>query len=577
MKWTQLLFALLLLIASCTHEDTNLRETFSHSEKIIDQYPDSVVVLLENIKNPMQLSAADYAHWGLLLIQSRDKAYLEHTSDTLINKIVAYYENKGDDYQKALSLYYQGRVYSDLRRQENAISSYLIAWENAIKTIEYGLQARIQNHLGSLYYDNSLYENALYAYENAERAYRLAKDTVGVASVLRDTGWNYMSLDKPDSSYVYLMAAERIARTTQDSLLLASALISLGNYYKEIGRIPDAVSYMQEARAYTMKESQLPSLDLSLGVLYKKSNKADSACICLNKSLKSSNLYVKCQTNRELYLLMYEQKKYDLAYQYNENYLVLLDSIEAVYQPEKIAKMEALYQKEVLINEHNQLLLAKQHTIIYILIVSATVFILLSIFIYLYQTRLHRREKELEEKKNLLVNYGREIKTAKTKIEEYETLLRLKQEEIEQQDKLGIENNFLREDFEKQKAQLEKFYHGKQILIKGYIENDKLLAGLLDKNEIVCEYDARKWTQFEHSFSQIYPTFIERLQKTYPAISEMECQICCLVKLEVKSAKIAAMLGKEPNTVSKYKKQILEKYFKENIVANLRDALISWE
>lgn len=61
MKWTQLLFTLLLLIASCTHEDTNLRETFSHSERIIDQYPDSVVVLLENIKIPMQLSAADYA------------------------------------------------------------------------------------------------------------------------------------------------------------------------------------------------------------------------------------------------------------------------------------------------------------------------------------------------------------------------------------------------------------------------------------------------------------------------------------------------------------------------------------
>ena len=80
----------------------------------------------------------------------------------------------------------------------------------------------------------------------------------------------------------------------------------------------------------------------------------DSAFFYAEKALASPNLYVECSANHLLCDLSVESQSYEKACLYSNRYLLLRDSIEDLYQPQKLAKIEALYNKERLINKQNQ-------------------------------------------------------------------------------------------------------------------------------------------------------------------------------------------------------------------------------
>ena len=53
-----------------------------------------------------------------------DKAYMRHTSDTLIRQVVAYYEDGADPWLLPEAYYYAGRVYSDLGDAPQALDYF---------------------------------------------------------------------------------------------------------------------------------------------------------------------------------------------------------------------------------------------------------------------------------------------------------------------------------------------------------------------------------------------------------------------------------------------------------------------
>lgn len=109
------------------------------------------------------------------------------------------------------------------------------------------------------------------------------------------------------------------------------------------------------------------SLYYSLGYLYRQVGLSDSAFYYLNKAMDSSDLYIQCQLNREFSVLFFESKDYETAFEYNERYILLRDSIEHIYQPEKLAEIEARYNYDKLINEKSQLALKKKNAILFFL------------------------------------------------------------------------------------------------------------------------------------------------------------------------------------------------------------------
>lgn len=78
-----------------------------------DSIPEEAIRSLDSIDRS-SLSERDRNRFDLLTIKSRDKAYIVHTSDSLILNVIDYYANHKNEGHYAEALYYGGRVYSDI-------------------------------------------------------------------------------------------------------------------------------------------------------------------------------------------------------------------------------------------------------------------------------------------------------------------------------------------------------------------------------------------------------------------------------------------------------------------------------
>lgn len=453
-------FWVVIILPAC-HSSSN--PFLSEAEKMMESYPDRTLTLLETIRNPEKMSADDYAVWCLLVTQARDKNYVEHTSDSVINVAVRYFEKRKDSHRKAQAYYCQGRVLSDLNVSEEALEAYLKAKEQVAQTGDFDLCARINNHLGALYWDNRNDKKSLTCYKEAYQVYEQIQHVVGTVSTLQNIGGCMRSLGQLDSAFFYLNKALNIAEQKKLITQLAYLYSSLGNLYEEQGYYRKALTYNQESLKYPRTEDSTSSRYYAIGQLYKKLQMTDSALFYAEKSLLSTSLYVKCSANRLLYDLSVGEHRYEQAYQYNESYLSLRDSIEHQYQPQKLLKAEALYNKERLINKQNQEI-QKVRDIRNLLLICFLCACLVSVCIYMVWERRNRKQKlrieefrkRLQETSEQLVNNQRKIlekdilledicgqlnKNEKDAKEYSEKIISLKNEnsvcQAEYQDKLG--------------------------------------------------------------------------------------------------------------------------------------------
>lgn len=595
----------LLAFYSCRQDSLSTLPALEKAEALMEEHPDSSLAILQNVNSPENLSDGQYATWCLLATQAKDKCYIVHTSDSLINIAVEYFERTDCLGEKALALYYQGRVLSDLECNDRAILSYLEAWNRVSSTSDYALQARIQNHLGLLYWENTLFDKALGCYRQAEKAYWVEKDTVGVGYALKDIGKTYQALDKPDSAIFYLKLAQSIAKTTESAPLYGAVLHSLGNIYESLSQDSLAIDCVMQSIPYIRSEESLYPKYLMLGFLFHKTGFPDSSFVYFQKALKSSDLLIQCTANQQLYQHSYDKEKYDKAFFYNQQYWALRDSLEHVLQPAKIVEMESLYNKEKLMNEHNQILLKKKDTLILLWILVSFILSVLIIVIYIYQRKLRKREFELEKNKKMVVQYRKELKNNQDNIEAARDLLRQRQVELEQimeELRLNKEKAASMEAFsELEKSEIlaknaaldksisllrdeinnknEKIYSLFKIRETFYSQNvsiDSVLSGIVGLKAVPEPYTDTDWAIFEVHFDMVYPDLILQLQDACPGMSTKELRICCLVKMKLKTGQIAALLGKESNTISKYKKDIHKTYFCSFGANTLDDVLACW-
>lgn len=125
----QILFGISLTCFSACNYPYQRNAKLLQAEELMETSPDSSLAILQNIESPEKLANKDYAFYCLLLTQALDKNYSIHTSDSLIKKATAYFEQHSDDAALALSYYYMGRVYSDMHDALQAQQYYLKALE----------------------------------------------------------------------------------------------------------------------------------------------------------------------------------------------------------------------------------------------------------------------------------------------------------------------------------------------------------------------------------------------------------------------------------------------------------------
>lgn len=110
MKIIRLIIFISILLCSCKR--TQNRE-LEEIDKLCDSIPEIAISKLTTI-DYSTLSERDRHYFDLLTIKANDKAYIKHTSDSIILGVLNYYTSKRDKEIYPQALYYGGRVYSDI-------------------------------------------------------------------------------------------------------------------------------------------------------------------------------------------------------------------------------------------------------------------------------------------------------------------------------------------------------------------------------------------------------------------------------------------------------------------------------
>lgn len=108
-----LLYVVVLSLAACHPEGTNVKQGLDKAAQLMGQDPDTASIILENIQIN-QMNEAQLAEYNLLCTQLNEDKNIAHTSDKQIRQAVSYFDQHGNELQKSKAYFYLACVESDL-------------------------------------------------------------------------------------------------------------------------------------------------------------------------------------------------------------------------------------------------------------------------------------------------------------------------------------------------------------------------------------------------------------------------------------------------------------------------------
>lgn len=542
-----------LLPCACRRTYESKRSDFLRFEQLMPHDPDSVLSSLQTI-DPEQLSRGEQAWYYLLKTEAEDKLYREHTTDSLIAFARDYYASTGDIPRLAKAFYLSGRIHTDWKEWERATEEFLKAKELTEESEDWGLKGRIEEYLGYVSWKNDLDETALSYYRQAYSYYLRTSNNVDIAYALKGMGNAWGSLKQMDSTFLTLEKALKVAEKTDEWQLKAELYRRIGFLYREKRNYKTSEKYTRKAIAISIDVPVLYYTDLCN--LYLQTNQYDSIYVFAQKILLSNpDLRSRCLAN--YYLSEWAQNVGCLedAIQYRKKYETLADSIRHQKNTELVGERQHKYIQDRLVDKHIESNSVKIFLIIVILLISAFVITYLIKYIRKERTKNLKSESRVQELLDVIHKNEEQIAYLQTK-------------EIENAQKEAIIEQLKENNHEI----LKKINAINIARCQKHINLRKLYS-----KRILCErYTEAMWQKLMEDFESVYPNFESNLKQAFPAIPETLLRICILSIMDIKTERIATILGLQPSTVSSHKQAIKKRYFATERKAPLEEFLLKY-
>ena len=516
------------------------------AEKSIEKEPGKTLILLDSIQQMEELSEQQQALWCLLYTTVLDRKQIKHTSDSLIQIAVSYYEKNDLPERKMQAYYYYGIVLQDLNDAIQAQDYYLRAYKLGIELERYVFLGRICANLGTLYTYQELCSQASHFQQKAVSYFEKNRDTVRLSLVFRDMARIHLNEHRLDSAVANYTKALKYTSDVHKFCMfneLTGAYARMGDYEKGV-----SCAHMAYDRAETVEDSCLVSL--ALGSLYLRMGKKDSAYHYLSFCRQSTNPYT--LKDLYLYLAQFEKSRHNwptYAF-YQEQYNVFRDSIDNLTKMETLARLQRLYdyreiekKKEYYRQESDR----KTGKLYKLSLggVGCLLFVVCIIF-YLWKERKKKEEQlnqSLRRKEQQYLNsqqYLEERNAVMAQLEQqYEAVVAQLSEQSSRfttsvQEKINSSHPFF----------ISELYRGV------YAEWKKL--------------DEVQWAEVIKMIDHIlYKDFTGKIRMLYPRISELDLNVCYLVKLEIPVGRIAVLLSVNSQAISNKRKRLYEKLTQE--------------
>lgn len=552
-------------LSSCSNR--KYEQTITRADHLMELSQDSArsaLAILDSIRPDLsKMGKSTQMRYQLVYAKGMNKGYVDFTTDSLMKEIVDYYDNHGTCQQQMLAHYLLGCVYRDLGDSPASLSCYNDAVEKVDTTssdCDYKLLTRVYEQQGALFLSQSMPQNALSAYQKAEKYAWIAKDTLSAVLSYEHLGNIYEYMGNMNKVIeVYENASRRYRQygyPVQAARALGGAIQAL-ILTKQYAKAKKYMDVFEAESGYFQKDSCYSYINYShyyyLKGLYCLESHSDSAKYWFTKCQE----FAKTNNNKSFsayawYLYYIKHQQMDSVAKYSEQAFAYNDSANLDMERDLMQKMQAIYDydrwKNVAHNEEIKATRANLTLLVSILVsVSVIIIGILTFLVYRKKKKLELQEKE--EQENLI---RQQIYYTKQELELLRTVNDRKIADVIKEKEQTI--NKLKEDL---KDIRDKYSNSSlsdvDILLKESSIYKRIKYLELHPKETMREND---WIELEETIEQLIPSFIPLLKNR---LNVMAYRICLLVKLEISTSSIAILLGLSSSAISKYRKIMLEK------------------
>lgn len=382
-----------VLLASCGADRDSVR-LLQQADSLLNVRPDSMKAVLGTwVDSIGHCPERVRMYYNLLRVKADDKAYVTHTSDSLILSIVRYYREQRDKTHLPEALYYAGRTYSDLKDAPRALEYY----QRAINVMEheeltdYNLLSRIYSQMGTLFFYQELYDELPGVLRKAYQCDLILKDSANLVFDLRDIGRSFAAVERQDSADWYYRRAIAMAQQIKNDVLRNMLYREFAGFCIKLGKYAEAYEMLQIGRI-TIDSLGLPPFYANMARYYFCTNRLDSAAYYYEKELASNSLLHKAGAYESLANIAHRQGNDAKAWSLLQQHVLYKDSLQNIIRTETMNKIDALYNYKKYEQENKELKSKElQRKFLLFLSLSLTLIVLLLGVFYGKNTRERNR------------------------------------------------------------------------------------------------------------------------------------------------------------------------------------------
>ena len=526
-----LFFVLTLLtgLFSCQNGYNN-SQTLIKAESLIISNPDSVLILLENIKTPESLNKKQYATYLLLQVEAKDKTDKDLSENTSLSTSIDYFAKAELYKQAAYAYFYQNRIYQSQNQTELAIECCCSAKNYAEKTKNLNLLGLIYHDLGYLNKEQFNYNEAIDNYRKGLRYFHRAKNNDYTIYMYKRIGDVFLLNASIDSALINYHKALEYAKEEKNQKEIYHTYQSISLSLCESNQFEKAKIYLKKAIEMEYDSAEIFNDYMLLSEIYLALNKLDSTNFCVNKASlinKEPTLKDKYLYKKMLYRINYMKKEYKSALSDLEDCLEYQNLLYADITSQKLLEIQKKYANESLENEKNELTIQRLYLFIICLLLIFSILFVVMFFI----NKNKKHKSEFLKKHQELLFLEEMLESKNNKENKLKELLIEKLDVAKKVALMKIHTNINDSEFVKQYYKI----FGQKIS------------------------DALEWNNLYPIFDELYNNFVFKLKQDFPALTEKELQHCCLIKANFSSDEIGLLLSYEYNSVRTNKVRLRKK------------------
>ena len=576
---------LILSVFSCQQHRSN-SDWIRLADEQVGKNTDSLKVLLSQVKRPLELQGEERLLYGWLSGYVHAKKGTSMVEDSLLIPLADSYIANKDTTRKLLSYWMKARYVSWLERHDEAFAVYEKGFQKARELKDTFWMQEMLMEQGRMY--RFVWQDYPKCTDIFRRMVAIKEKPVEVYSL-----GLAMALEKNDSAVYWMNRAAELSMQEKDT---AQAIFFLRNMMETqvhaLNTHRDAIQTAQRL----IGENERLHLNDNLLVLacyesiiesYLKLGDLDAAQHSLNLADSMAQIVDPKKPATKNMLSLYQalidytrNRHFDLNDMLQYNVLLyekILDERKNIRQFKNSNEQLTADALEMIVEQQRT-----QISLMFVLLVAFVLAMSIIIVVNLYRRKLRKSKEQIngfiliQQKNEGIIRHNEQMiadlqaqmadgQEAQEQLEESKAALLALQRHTEalRNENIGLQQRIEKykhqpseEEIEKLRANANRMHQleeRERELTAELANNNELMRKLREKPKFLGEAE---WKKLADITNRVYNRFTERIKSQYPHLTEVDIQLCILLKLRFTVSQIAILTATSPSSVSVQKNRL---------------------